>query len=50
MHRAGAYTIAEDETTSVVYGMPAAAVRLHAVTESLPLDAIGCRINSLVKR
>ena len=34
---AGGYTIAEDESTAVVYGMPAVAVRLGAVCESLPL-------------
>ena len=31
MRRAGAYTIAEDETTAVVYGMPAAALRMGGV-------------------
>jgi two-component system chemotaxis response regulator CheB len=45
---AGGYTIAEDESTAVVYGMPAAAVRLGAVCESLPLHEIGPRIRSLV--
>jgi two-component system, chemotaxis family, protein-glutamate methylesterase/glutaminase len=45
---AGGHTIAEDETTAVVYGMPAAAVRLGAVRESLPLNAIATRILELV--
>lgn len=45
---AGAFTIAEDETTAVVYGMPAAAVRLGAVRESLPLQGIAPRILELV--
>jgi two-component system chemotaxis response regulator CheB len=40
----GGYTIAEDESTAVVYGMPAEAVRLGAVCESLPLPAIAPRI------
>lgn len=44
----GGYTIAEDESTAVVYGMPAEAVRLGAVTESLPLAAIAPRILELV--
>jgi len=48
MHRAGAYTIAEDESTAVVYGMPAVAVEMHAVCESLPLPAIAPRILDLV--
>jgi two-component system chemotaxis response regulator CheB len=44
MFDAGAHTIAEDSSTAVVYGMPAAAVRLQAVTEQLPLPHIGPRI------
>ncbi|HEX4227288.1 MAG TPA: chemotaxis-specific protein-glutamate methyltransferase CheB [Bryobacteraceae bacterium] len=49
VREAGGYTIAEDESTAVVYGMPAAAVRLGGVCESLPLPAIGLRILELVK-
>lgn len=41
MHRAGAQTVAEHESTAVVYGMPAAAVRLGAARAILPLDRIG---------
>ena len=48
IHAAGGYTIAEDESTAVVYGMPAAAVRLGAVSESLPLQAIAPRLLELV--
>jgi two-component system chemotaxis response regulator CheB len=44
----GGYTIAEDESTAVVYGMPAAAVRMGAVCESLPLPAIAPRVLELV--
>ncbi|MBW4024079.1 MAG: chemotaxis-specific protein-glutamate methyltransferase CheB [Proteobacteria bacterium] len=40
MRRAGAVTIAEDETTAVVYGMPAAAAKLGASGLTLPLDRI----------
>ena len=40
MRQAGAYTIAEDESTAVVYGMPAAALRMGGVRASLPLDLI----------
>ena len=43
----GGYTLAEDESTAVVYGMPAAAVHLGAVRESLPLAAIAPRILEL---
>jgi two-component system chemotaxis response regulator CheB len=48
VRRAGGYTIAEDESTAVVYGMPAAAVRMGAVRESLPLPAIAARVLELV--
>lgn len=40
MHEAGARTIAQDEETCVVYGMPKEAVRRGAVDETLPLQAI----------
>ena len=43
----GGHTIAEDRSTAVVYGMPAEAVRLGAVCESLPLPAIAPRILDL---
>jgi two-component system chemotaxis response regulator CheB len=43
----GGYTIAEDESTAVVYGMPAEAVRMGAVCESLPLPAIAPRIREI---
>jgi two-component system chemotaxis response regulator CheB len=48
IRRSGGYTIAEDESTAVVYGMPGAAVRMGAVCESLPLPAIAARILELV--
>lgn len=37
---AGAHTIAQNEATSVVYGMPRAAVEMNAATEVLPLTSI----------
>ncbi len=40
MREAGAYTIAQDEATCVVYGMPREAVKLDAAAEVLPLDKI----------
>lgn len=45
--RAGAFTIAQDEATSVVYGMPRAAVAAGGVREVLPLTAIGGRLRVL---
>lgn len=40
MRRAGAWTIAQDETSSVVFGMPNAAIELNAVDEILNLNLI----------
>jgi two-component system, chemotaxis family, protein-glutamate methylesterase/glutaminase len=40
MKEAGAATIAQDEATSVVFGMPNEAIKLGAVDETLPLKAI----------
>jgi two-component system chemotaxis response regulator CheB len=40
MRRAGAVTITEDESTAVVYGMPASAVKLGASGVALPLDRV----------
>jgi len=47
VRQSGGYTIAEDESTAIVYGMPAEAVRLGGVSESLPLPAIAPRILEL---
>lgn len=40
IRRAGGHTIAQDEASSVVYGMPRAARELDAAHEILPIDAI----------
>jgi two-component system chemotaxis response regulator CheB len=44
IRRAGGFTIAQDENTSVVYGMPREAVLLDAAQMVLPLDQIGPQI------
>ncbi len=44
---AGGYTIAEDASTAVVYGMPAVAARLGAAVEQLPLWGIGARLREI---
>ncbi|QSX77581.1 chemotaxis response regulator protein-glutamate methylesterase [Lysobacter solisilvae] len=44
LRKAGAGTIAQDEGTSVVWGMPGAAVALNAAHEVLPLPAIAHRL------
>ncbi len=41
LRQAGAHTIAQDEKTSVVFGMPNEAIKSGAVCEVLPLEAIG---------
>jgi two-component system chemotaxis response regulator CheB len=48
LRRAGGYTIAEDESTAVVFGMPGAAVERGAACEILPLPAIAPRLLELV--
>jgi two-component system chemotaxis response regulator CheB len=48
MAKAGAYTIAQDESSSIVYGMPRAAVDLGAVREELHINRIGKRIVELL--
>ena len=45
---AGAYTLAQDEASSVVWGMPRAAAEMQAVKETVPLDAIGRRLRELL--
>jgi two-component system chemotaxis response regulator CheB len=44
MHEVGALTIAQDEASSVVYGMPKEAVKLGAVDRSVPLSGIPAEI------
>ena len=39
--RAGGLTIAQDEASSVVYGMPKRALELGAVRQVLPVEQIG---------
>jgi len=47
MRDAGAVTIAQDQASSVVYGMPKAAAELAAASEILPLGHIGPRLLQL---
>jgi two-component system chemotaxis response regulator CheB len=40
MHEVGAYTVAQDEASSVVFGMPKEAIAKDGVDRVLPLDQI----------
>jgi two-component system chemotaxis response regulator CheB len=48
IQRAGGFTLAQDENTSVVYGMPREAALLGAARSILPLDQIGPEILRLL--
>lgn len=49
LNQAGWKTIAQDQATSIVWGMPGAAVQLQAADQVLPLDSIGPMISELMK-
>jgi two-component system chemotaxis response regulator CheB len=44
MHQAGAFTVSQDEATSVVFGMPKEAIAHGGVDKILPLDRIAAEI------
>ncbi|MFT9450938.1 chemotaxis-specific protein-glutamate methyltransferase CheB [Liquorilactobacillus ghanensis] len=48
IHQLGGYTIAEDEASCVVFGMPRSAIELGVVNEILDLSAIEQKINQIV--
>lgn len=48
LHEAGAYTIAQDQASCVVYGMPKEAIALGVVDEILPLKDISSRLRDLI--
>ena len=49
IRQAGGLTIAQDEATSIVYGMPREAARLGAAKQILPLPEIGPALAALVE-
>ncbi|KAB8142388.1 chemotaxis-specific protein-glutamate methyltransferase CheB [Chloroflexia bacterium SDU3-3] len=49
IRRAGGHTIAQDEATSAIFGMPKAAIDLGAAAEILPIAQIAARLVQLVK-
>lgn len=48
LREAGGYTIAEAESTAVVYGMPGVAARLQAACQNLPLGEIAPHLREMV--
>ncbi|HXZ12200.1 MAG TPA: chemotaxis response regulator protein-glutamate methylesterase [Candidatus Sulfotelmatobacter sp.] len=50
MKAAGGYVIAQDEASSVIFGMPAEAIKIGAVDNILPLDEIGPAIEKRVAK
>ncbi|HOK50322.1 MAG TPA: chemotaxis response regulator protein-glutamate methylesterase [Bacteroidales bacterium] len=50
MKEAGAYTIAQDEKTCVVFGMPNVAIKLGAAEKVLPLDQIASHVIKYVNQ
>ena len=50
MRKAGWHTIAQDQESSVVYGMPKAAAEIDAASEVLPVDEIGGAIARALAR
>jgi two-component system chemotaxis response regulator CheB len=49
MKEAGAKTIAQDEATCVVFGMPKEAIKLNSVDKVMPLEAIAGAILSATR-
>ncbi|HHD74481.1 MAG TPA: chemotaxis response regulator protein-glutamate methylesterase, partial [Nitratifractor sp.] len=48
MKQAGAKTIAQDEKTCVVFGMPKEAIKMGAVDKVVPLDRVAQEIVRMV--
>lgn len=49
LRRQGGHTIAEDQSSAVIWGMPGAAVKLDAASEVLPVDSIAERLRQLTE-
>lgn len=50
MKQMGAYTIAQDEKSSLMFGMPKEAILIEAACEVLPLNLIASALNTLVEK
>ena len=47
---AGGYVLAQDEATSVIFGMPSEAIKMGSVDEVLPLDEIAAAVEKRVNK
>jgi two-component system chemotaxis response regulator CheB len=50
MRQAGAHTVAQDQASCVVFGMPGAAIELEAAEQVQPLNRIARALLELVGR
>jgi two-component system chemotaxis response regulator CheB len=50
MHNKGAYTIAQDEESCVVFGMPQRAIAAGGVSRVLPISEIAAEVCDLIKK
>lgn len=50
LYRAGGFTIAQDEKSCIVYGMPRAAVEQGSIAQVLPIDEIARTLSSLAQQ
>jgi len=50
LKQAGGYTLAEDASTAVVYGMPAAAIACQAICKQMPLPALSKHIHQILAK
>lgn len=50
IRKAGGHTIAQDESSSVVFGMPREAILMNGATQVLPLSAIGPALTALATK
>lgn len=50
LHQAGAQTIVQDQASSVIFGMPKAAIALGAAQQTLPLEKIPAALLRLLNR
>ena len=50
LHAQGAYTIAQNEDTCVVFGMPKEAIKAGGVDQVLPLDDIAAEVVAYLRK